>query len=336
MPDRKRTDDSTKNRRKALSKAIILLLLAFLVFIFATIAWFVMNRSNSASGMGVKVASDPYYIVPLNGSDSIYTGYQELISGDSSDGLMVWQMTQEANMDNFDANTDAGIRPGSFGKIGFYVKPNESYVNLDLTFRIAGYKYSETTDPQTGEITSQTMTEVTSDELKGYLAGHILLFENRTDTTDPVTGRTTYTYSDPILTNSDFNRVISNRQFLAADENTPVYIYWVWAETLSTLVDVRGPNPNIRTVPLCVDDPSDVDDSYDRIVNDILDNPGRYVYRYSQSSSAYSEDYGHLTPAIIAQKYETYGTQFDRADNEIGMYVDYVTLKMVSNIHEGT
>lgn len=321
--------------KKTLIKIAIMMIFALLIAVFAGIAWFTMNKEVGTGGMSMTTATDPYMIVSVDGRNSIYTNFQELINGDSSDGFMLWQMNSEAKMDNYDENTDAGIRPGSFGKIGFYVKPQAASINLDLTFQIVGYKYSETTNSGTG-VTTQTMTEITDSELKGYLAGHILLFENRTETTDSGTGKKVYTYSDPILSNSSLNRVISNRQFLKANENTPVYIYWVWAETLSTLVDVRASNENIKTAPLCVDDTNINNDSYDIIVADVLANPGRYVYRYSQTSSAYSADYGHLTAAIIAQKYETYGTQFDRADNEIGMYVDYITLKMDSNIHEDT
>ena len=281
--------DVKKRRRAALSKMAILLAFTVLVWLFLTAAWFTMNKDVSGTGANVKVGTDPYLIVPLEGRDSIYTSYQNLIEGDNTDGFMVWKMTDENNMDNYDENSDAGILPSSFGKIGFYVKPSSTSIDLDLTFQIVGYKYTKTTDEDTNEET-ETMTQV-NDELMGYLDGHILLFEERTATT--TNGKTTYTYSKPILSDNDFNRVISNRTFLKANENTPVYIYWVWAETLSTLVDART-NSGISTVPLCVDDPNRINDAYDQIINEILTKPTRYFYKYSTTSLPYSADVTYL------------------------------------------
>lgn len=203
--------------------------------------------------MGVRVGSDAYQIVPLDSNESIYTEFMDLIDGNSSDGFLPWKMTSQKKMDNYSSETDAGIRPGSYGVISFYVKPSDTYVDLDLTFEMLGYKYEKTENAEAdGEnaVTVESMTPVSA-ELQGYLTGHILLFESRDITT--VNGKEVITYSDPILSDATGKRIISARRFQKANENTPVNIYWVWAETLSKLVDSRI-NDNVSAEPFCTDD----------------------------------------------------------------------------------
>ncbi|WP_303796459.1 hypothetical protein [Ruminococcus flavefaciens] len=330
-------DDERKKCRSSLIKLLIMLVFSLVIWIFATIAWFAGNKDVSGSGMGVKVGSDAYQIVPLDGRDSIYTEFMELIEGSSSDGFLPWKMTSQNKMDNYDSETDVGIRPGSYGAISFYVKPSDADIYLDLTFDILGYQYEETQtdgedpgDPENNEELVRSMTPV-SPELQGYLTGHILLFENRDIET--VNEREVIVYSDPILPDANGKRLILKRKFKKADENTPVDIYWVWARTLSRLVEART-NDNVSAEPFCVDDKTKNDDAYDMIIQEIATNPGRFFYQYDTAKPIYSPDAGNLSAEVIAAKYNTYGEQYDRVDNEIGMHIDYITLKMESKMSD--
>lgn len=307
-------------RRIALIKFGSMAVLAAAIVIFASIAWFTMNKEVETSGMGVSVGSDSYQIVPLDGITSIYQDYYNYMPS-GQDTSMVWKMTAENNMENYTG--DAGISPGSFGTISFYVKPRDASVNLDLSFEIVGYKYSETTQAAAEEgqdpVTTKSMTRV-SNKLQGYLAGHIFLFETRTPVYDDPESENkkiiSYMYSDPILSTKDIAKVISNRTFYKTDENTPVNIYWVWPKTLSTLVDATE-NTYVTIEPFCENA------AYTAVVNNVTTYPVRFLYQYSDTETT-------LTASLLSSQYETYGDLYDRADNEIGLNVSYITLKMTT------
>ena len=308
-----------ENRAKFI-KLMSMLVLATAILIFASIAWFTMNTATGTNGMGVSTASDPYQIVPLDGNTSIFQNYYDYMSG-NQDGSMVWKMTADNNMENYTGDT--GISPGSYGVVSFYVKPRDASINLDLSFEIVGYKYTETTQAaeEEGEdpVVTRTMTPVSA-ELQGYLAGHIFLFETRTPVYDDPTSENkkiiSYIYSDPILSTTEVAKVISNRTFNKTGENTPVDIYWVWPKTLSTLVDATE-NTYVTIEPFCKNG------AYTAVVNNVTSYPTRFLYQYSDTETT-------LTAALISSQYETYGDLYDRADNEIGLNVSYITLKMTS------
>ena len=324
-------------RRNALAKMLVILIFLFLIIVFGSIAWFTMNQDVSGSGMGVSVGSDAYQIFPVDGNESIFQDYYNYIENRNADAL-IWKMNDESNMENYSGGV--GISPGSHGTISFYVQPRDESINLDLSFSIVGYEYheedvttaaaqggeeSETTaaaaeNPGEPEETTtlpktKTMTAVTP-ELQQYLAGHIFLFQTRTDTYD---GQrlVSSVYSDPILSGADLSKVIRNRTFTKANQNTPVNIYWVWPKTLSTLVDATA-NANVSITPF-----SNGTD-YTTIVNHIISNPTYYFYQYNGAETT-------LTENLMSDEYDTYGDYYDRVDNEIGLKVSYITLKMISN-----
>lgn len=314
------SEEERRKQKKRVIKIVLLMILIALIIVFASIAWFSMNRDVGTSGMGVSVGSDSYQIVSLDGITSKYQDYYNYMPS-GQDTSMVWKMTAENNMENYTG--DAGISPGSFGTISFYVKPRDASVNLDLSFEIVGYKYSETTQAAAEEgqdpVTTKSMTRV-SNELQGYLAGHIFLFETRTPVYDDPDSENkkiiSYMYSDPILSTTEIAKVISNRTFNKTDENTPVNIYWVWPKTLSTLVNAKE-NTYVTIEPFCEGS------AYTAVVNNVTSYPTRFLYQYSDTETT-------LTPALISSQYETYGDLYDRADNEIGLNVSYITLKMTT------
>ena len=314
-------EEQRKKRKRSLIKLGAMMIFTVLILIFTTIAWFTMNREAMAGSMAMDTAPMRYVIEPLSGGNNIFQSYHDEVK---SDDALIWAMTSTANMDNY-SETDKGIKPGSFGQISFYVRPSSSSINLDLSFEIKGYSCTETTDENTNE--TDIELEPVSSDLQAYLTGHILLFGGRTETTDPQTGKKTYTYSDPILSANSLARVMRNRSFTKANEDTPVNIYWVWPKTLSTLIDATE-NDIVDTEPFCSDSEDD-DSDYKLVVANILAHPTYYFYNYTPpSGSSLSED-------LMVEEYETYGEQYDGADNAIGMNVNYITLKMTTEESAG-
>ena len=345
--------DDEKERKRRLKGSLIkfgsIIVFAFIVFIFATLSWFASNTSVSGDGMGVSIANDNYQIVPLTtdtannpGLASIFEQYH--IGDSKSSDALVWNMTSLSNMDNYDANDD-GIGPGSYGELAFYVKPRDTSIDLDLRFSIKGYAYTPETTNAGGETTAQEAMTPVSAELNGYLAGHIFLFRNRTIVYKQENGHDTDTiskiiYSDPILQEpvaegetdtAPLEKVIQAETFTKANENTPVTIYWVWPRTLSTLV-YAADNDSVSIEPFCYWDPNDPnpananDDTYAKIKGNITNYPTHYLYDYTPA-----EGVTWTADSINSNNYDEYGSKYDKADNEIGKNVSYITLKMTTN-----
>lgn len=332
-------EERRKMKRAALIKMLIIGIFLGVVIIWGSIAWFSSNDTTTAGGMGVSVGTDSYQIFPITGNASIYEQYRldEIKSNDA----LVWNMSENSNMINYNSATDEGIGPGSYGKIEFLVNPRDTSINLDLTFQIIGYTYTEeSTDENTNEVTPESMTPV-SPTMQGYLTGHIFLFQSATPVYYTGTKKIkSYIYSDPILSGNSLQKSILNRTFTKTDEdndgelddNIPVVIYWVWPKTLSTLVDAASTNENVNIEPFCnwqseASDP-EYDPSYDNIVSDIILNPAHYFYiRDGETLDADDVD-------DIVGDYNTYGSKYDRVDNEIGRNVSFITLKMTTNESE--
>ncbi len=263
--------------------------------------------------MGITTTTMPYVIEPLSGGNNIYQDYHDKVM--STDAI-IWAMTSTDKMNNNDENVDSGIKPGHSGMISFYVKPSKESVNLDLTFEIVGYSCTETNNAVTGN-TDISMTRV-ADEYQRYLAGHIFLFAGRDDIKDPETDAVIgHTYSTPIVSGADLKKTLLNQNYTKANENTPVTIYWIWPQTLSTLIDARI-NSNVSIEPIT----SGTD--RDNIVTNIATYPSYYFYNYAVSGVT-------LTEAIMAAEYDTYCDKYDSADNAIGTNVNYITLKMTTD-----
>lgn len=317
----------------SLIKLCIPVVLGVAVLCFASVAWFATNTSVRGNGMSVVASGPNYEISVCPGSNGLYyENYHKLVQDQSA---IVWQMTETNNMENIENgseetnsdNTSQGIHPGSYGVISFFVTPKVETVNLKFTFEVVGYVVEET---QEGGKTKITMTalEQNSEPAK-YLNGHLLLFGGRKPLED---GSSVFIYSDPILSNDDMKRVIASKKFKNDTPSTQVDIYWVWPRTLSTLVDARG----CENVPVSVI-PFTEGDHYQKIVNNILTYPKYYLKESLLTGSSTQGGEGENAESGQAQKlslteivteYQRYGDYYDQADNDIGMGIDFVLLKL--------
>lgn len=309
------------NQKKSLIKVSAMLILSIIMLIFSTISWLTQNRETSVSGMRIAADGPNYDILVLeNGSNGrYYDDYHSLVRDQSA---VVWQMVADNNMDNYgDASGNQGIRPGSCGVISFYVKPYIKSVDLSFDFEIIGYSYDE--DAANAEDKMKLLEAYESPAQ--FLNGHILLFEERTGTTED-----NYIYSKPILSNADMHRVISRNPYTkkANDEATPVNIYWVWPMTLSRLIDARTcQKVTVTEVPF-TNTVSYSESSTTSAYSEVVDNIREYPDFYFKGVNRPTNVNDRLTEAAIVAYYDKYGDYYDQADNDIGMGVDFILLKM--------
>ncbi len=331
-----------EERKKAIYNLVLLFAAAFVVLIgVLTMAWFVNNTKVNGSNMSVTVDDKKFTITMFSESrDGIFKQvYHEAVHEKNA---LYWQMTATNNLVNYIYPTynedneivnpgDRGIHPGTEGVISFNVIPKVSSLDLIFDFEIIGYQASyidanETPDNhEDDELVMTKLSDVedgSGDIPRNLLNGHILLFENRTETTE--NGVTTITYSKPILSNQQMHRIMY-KPISGKDTATPINIYWVWPNTLSTIVDARSFN-GITAVPFCEDDDAYGCDSYTAVIENLESNPQYFLKGVNANDT--------ITAADIADNYDYYGDMYDQGDNEIGMRVNYLLIKL--SVIEGT
>ncbi|MCR5461070.1 MAG: hypothetical protein K6F51_14445 [Acetatifactor sp.] len=305
-------DEKKKNERKRMI-AIHMIALVLIVGTFSTGAWFVFGKIVPTGKMRMAAVGANYEISFLeNGQAGKF--FRDFHAQVKDPYAVVWLMDDEHNVYNNNDNEIDGISPGACGSVSFYVTPKTDSVNLEFTFEILGYEMVR--DEATGELTQELELLDKEEEPAIFLNGHILLFEGRSGEPDH------YTYSGPVLSNDDFERVL-RKTFPGSGGRQPVTLYWVWPQTLSTLVDARqSGDMDVTTVPIT----SGVD--YENVVNNLTEHAGFFLKASDDSAGNGSASLGALTESEIVERYRLYGYLYDQADNDIGMSIRYVILKM--------
>lgn len=313
-------------RKKAIYNLVLLFVAVFVVLIgVLTMAWFIMNRETSSSGMGVKVKGKSFELITLSDDDTnkngvYYDPYHAAIQSNESESYDIWLVGSGSNLNNY-ANTGTddgtlGIEPGSSGTIKFYIKPYED-VTVAFTFQTLGYSARTTT---VGGQPSVTMTELSSAAGRPacFLNGHVLLFEHQDSTT--------HFYSGLIPTGADgkrtFTRYFELNGPYDADTDSDgtndayeVEIHWIWPLTLDTLVY----NSASAATMICDKDAAvggGETNDYNRVVNNICTYPQYYLNGYSTTTT--------YTETMLVGR----NAMYNDADQEIGMNIDYVLVRL--------
>ena len=313
-----------KLKRSYLVKLLAMLVLVGILVVFTTIAWFTMNKETGSSGMGVKVGGQNFEVTNISGSrDGIFKNPHHIAVHE--EGALYWQVTASNNLINYDPYVDEehpgdqGIHPGTEGVISFNVIPKTDSVSLEFDFEIIGYQASiddkSTVDPEDDELVMTALSDLPDSDgttAQNMLNGHILLFEHRSGTAG------SYVYSTPICSNADMHRIMS-RTVTGQNTENQIDIYWVWPNTLSTIVDARA--SGVTTVPFCEDDDTYQYDSYSAIIENVEEYPHYYLKGASSNDSINAVN-------DIGLHYASYGDMYDQGDNEIGMRVHYILIKL--------
>lgn len=317
--------------RKFIVHFVVILILLGIIIAAAVIvfnnsfAWFSANKEVTRTGRQVSVGGPDFEISTLEGGSNgiYYNRYHSLVFDQSA---LIWQMTDTNNMDNFNS-TGAEIYPGSSGVISFYVRPLVDSIDLDFSFEILGYTASEEGD-------SVTMTQLDPNESPAlFLNGHILLFGKRTETDGK------YIYDDPILSNADMKRVIEKKNFSGSGVRKQVDIYWVWPQTMSDIIDARNcQKVEVTKTPFTSavigeNAPegeidylnADANTAYKKVVDNIRTFPEYYCKGMTRPDSEGAK----LSENNFVTDYDKYGDYYDLADNDIGMGVHFILLKLV-------
>ncbi len=295
---------------------------ALIALISVTVAWFAANSGVGSGGMKVSITGVRFELAG-EGQEGLYyepgkTGEEIIIDGktyyktSAEHQAITWMVGADSNLHN---DRDNGrLSPGAKGKITFYILPNEENTE-DFTVKVSLHRMlygrSETVtdrvieDRNKGD-TPQTvylaeLPEGDRQEAEALIQGHMLFFQGFDGTY----------YSDWI--SGDILEIP-----VSGTDPVPVTIYWVWPYVLDWLVDTGTE----RT--LC--DSSIQDGDYQKLLQDIQENPSRYLRRLPTES----EEENTFSPENMAENAELYRLKYNRGDEFIGTHANYLFFQITA------
>lgn len=320
-------------RKAKLIKLGSVAFLSALILIFMTIAWFSMNKDNSASGMGVKVAAFPFELTSTGTVTQDYLGLFEFADDTYGEGSpvtgaantystkgsskLIWRLG--AGNDGL-SYTD-GFRPGASGSLTFKIVPNvdeEMYVDCKFSVRTFVATYDENDEDEIESLDEINLTIGTDDQKTAfrYLNGHILFFEDRN-----VSGNVE-TYSGFIGTDGLKVHIPANTP---AGQN--VTVYWKWVNTIDQIF--LKSTDDYQDYPLFADANSDDRDNAIAYINEKYDDI--FAEMDNTTSTVFETDgisYSYVTASANASFLSAILDNYNTADQIIGQNVDYFLLEM--------
>lgn len=332
MDNKEKPGDNMKNLKRRLALRIVCAAATLLILIFSiiTLGWFTNSAEDDVNSVSMAAASDGFELAAA-GSDGRYDAYIDADNGTKLENVLTedstpidlvaasggdvikWMMNDESNMENRNNGLSAGISPGSHGMLSFYVIPKQSG-SLDITFSLETVLYDSNIEELTGGNTNQSHI-ITDSKAAGLVKGHILFFENYDESTG--------IYSDRI-TDSGFK---FSRTGLTADTAYRVDFYWIWPTVADQLILPSGDEylteNNFRRI---------IADDDDTFYDDILSSADNYFLDTSDfentESMLDSVKIGSASDGFDAEAYKKLNTQWNDADQKIGISVAYIELKL--------
>lgn len=345
-----------EERREYIHKKIFkigsIALFLLVMFIFASIAWFTMNRETSTSGMSMTVDGAPFELAVTGNNEGaisyIQTGKGENATYD--EGTLLNDMTGGINAGDGSVDTysyindvenrttdtgsfyttgsddlikwrlnstynatDDGLGPASCGEFTFYVIPKRSG-NLTVTCSLKLEGYAAT---------------VNQNENKTFNASNLRLLESDDVNYEAVTylnshllfftGRTgegtaanPYRYTGLV----DKDEIPLTFNNCTVDVLEPVTLYWVWANTFADMTCIAQ-NSSLSTDNATVSDLRDY----------VLDDPEKILKGINKATATgYMTASGSFDATTTANNLTTLSMGYNKADQSIGTNISYFLL----------
>lgn len=337
--------EDLKKRRTSLIKLGAVMILAFIVWVFSSIAWFSMNQQVESGGMQIGNQGALFTVQPVDSpyAAGIYDDPTQsstyvrnlLLSGASKEAnVLTWTITNDVAVTGSDTNEvtvnkgknigngpaegySGGIKPGSSGELQFKFIPSSS-VDAELTFDIYAYSVEYDNDGDEDKSTIALIGDSASADrqlAKNLMNGHILLFKDYNTSTKKYSG---------LIYTDEFLRIMSETYTVETTES----IYWVWPESLSELVLDDTDNSHKKNLrgkkSLCADRKD--------ILKLFKNHPSWFLLDPESPNKTWSEFTSSTTDAVVVStinnNYALYSSYYNEADQSIGTNVAYILLNM--------
>ena len=271
------SEEERRRQKKRIIKILLLMILIALIIVFASIAWFAMNKAVSADTMAIEAKDAPFeiatkgsnvrYETEFSNADSAYTdGETTTISGidhiTTSNEQQI-RLRYDPTAEQLEKEDEIG--PDSSGQIELYIVPKESgEMTAKLDLNIVAFRAITKTE---GNVTTQDlikMSDLTTDnsglsedqilncqQAQEYLNGHILFFEEIS------TSPSAYSYKKPIT-----DGVLRHSFTAVKDTPEKITIYWTWTNTLGQIALKNNTSQLRNGIPVVQD--SDASEGTDK------------------------------------------------------------------------
>jgi len=349
-------EEETKRRIVITPRMIKLgtaLVFSMIILIFATIAWFTMNRDVGTSKMGVKSATLPFELAAKGTSiryenefkkatSSYATGSAVEIDNETYYVLGAGSDGAEGIMLRFDGNASSSgeIAPGGNGELRFYIIPKiDGNLELDIDLKVTGcYAWQKPTGEMDDEdapvyetkvIEMQELTTDNSDlsdgditkkkEAESYLQGHIMFFAKKNT---PAAGQDepAYYYKEPI-TGGVYHLKLEN---VETDKPEEVTIYWMWPNTLGQIALKNNDSKFRNGIPVVedVDTTPDLDSDKGLVIKYLKDNKEKVFANSNDVTDTIIDN------ADTKANFDLLSSGYNSADLKIGENVSYFLIEI--------
>lgn len=303
------------------SVTFILLLISFITF-----GWFVNSNFSETTSVELSSNTEMYelaskgiagkydcYLNTTNGTEiRIKNTKDEELTLISTNGQPIkWVMNSESNIGNDSLSN--GIKPGSFGKLTFYVIAKQSG-SLKISFSLETILYNSEIENINNRTINPTDCIISEKDINDFVKGHILFFEDYNATTKIYSGR----ISDKFYFSKD----------VLKDTAYPIDIYWVWPNVVDQLIlpknDKLLTENNLKR--LIADD----DKTFE---TDLKTNNKNYFlsvennFEFDKVIDILKQ--GSNTTDFNQNSYEILNEMWNNADGRIGTGVAYIELKII-------
>ena len=323
-------EEERRKQKKRIVKLVLLMILIALIIVFASIAWFALNKTVGANTMAVSPADSPFELETVGYANDDYIDLFDMADSEYEEGAqqgstnayrtgsaqqIIWRLDSDD-----DTSYTEGFRPGASGSLTFKVVPKGTEsVTVNCKFNIRAFVGNY--DEITGELDS--MDEVTSattdNDQKAaydYINGHILFFKNKTT----VSGNDVY---------SGYIGADGLNVTATGGNAQTVTVYWKWVNTFDQMV--LKSTDNYNDFPLIADSGEAAQQDRDALIAYIKANYPKIFSGLSSEDQASiaSITYNNLkNSALLSTLCDTYNA----ADQIIGVNLDYFMLELTADV----
>ena len=338
-------DDERKKRRSSLIKLLIMLVFSLVIWIFATIAWFSMNTSVGAEGMGVRANAQGFEL-RVSGEDEetqgAKIGYSDLytyIDSSYSENTLLQTGAGHDTIRWRMAGSDDELKPGAQGELRFkIISSGANIAALRYSLEIECYSATTELNLTTNEKEVKALTKILQTDSNmaqakkdgaEHLKSHLLFFTDREGSSEA-----DYRYSGFI---TDITNIT-----LTPDANDEAVIYWIWPNTFGQIALDSSSEADrsylstgavsVLKHSVCEPSGTDVPNDRDKLTTYLKTNS--YVFKGNQT-------YTTLLDTLYSKRgssdnyqieYEKLSGGYNAADLAIGQNIDYVSVLLNATV----
>ena len=339
-------NEQLRKRRASLIKIGVVMILAFIVWVFSSVAWFTMNKNVGGSGMGVSVEASPFELRAVGSNAGLYDNeYMDAIidyddldtytSAGSTSGstpnikLRLTPATNNPDVAAYDIENlytksgtpdlknitkhdseDYGLNPKDFGRLQFQIVPTKPGTEITVKYwlKLSCYKIGYDDNEE---------FEAQFDADGSFIADDIELTKvTNTNLLSLISGHIVFFYvndqNNLVLINPLDNQGIS----VTTSQTKTVTIYWAWPENLRNILGSE------------IDGITSAGSA--QVQSLFLAHPELFLRDIT------SEDTTTITGSTASAlmtggDYTRFSSKYNNADQDIGDNVKYIMLEIVAN-----